>query len=57
MGSSSSKDAVASTSDGVPAARMRGARVFQSFCLGRSSDSSDNDDQVSDFRLVLNVSF
>ncbi|RWR89661.1 E3 ubiquitin-protein ligase RLIM isoform X2 [Cinnamomum micranthum f. kanehirae] len=47
MGSSSSKDAVASTSDGVPAARIRGARVFQSFCLGRSSDSSDNDDQGS----------
>lgn len=50
MGTSSSKDAVASTSDGVRPTRPRGAWVFQSSCLGGSSDSSDDDDhQVSGF--------
>ncbi|XP_058103773.1 uncharacterized protein LOC131247875 isoform X1 [Magnolia sinica] len=49
MGSGSSKDAAAlpSSSDGVREARFKGARVFHSSCLGGSSDSSDDEDQVS----------
>ncbi|XP_068635363.1 uncharacterized protein [Aristolochia californica] len=46
MGSSGSKEAGASSPDGVRGTRLRGARVFHSSCLGGSSASTSDDDSV-----------
>ncbi|XP_077234789.1 uncharacterized protein LOC143876982 isoform X2 [Tasmannia lanceolata] len=46
MGSSNSKDAALSSSNGARGRRSRGSRVFQSSCLGGSSGTSSDDDPV-----------